>query len=309
MSAVTIQTGIHNSDYSNSITDYALFMGGTNVAHDVLAQYDPLKTGYNRIFMVRKPVWLDAYFGGNGSGEGGSVNKLDKFKHILEYGNVSISGLSDISVETNSITGGYVGKSFEIPSYASDGTNSLSIQVYEFSGSPVREVLHEWINGTTDLMSGLTHYNGYLGKDNKDAANKVTLTANQANQTAEFIYVATDCTGTEVEYACMFANCFPKNLPLDQFNYSSGQHELVETTIEFTATKYESTQINKLAQALLDKYKVLSNSLNFYSGIDANSLKGPDRHYDNKSGKLVDGSASFKEVNSPTTEWFAGSEK
>jgi len=300
---VTIQSGIHNSEYSNSIKDYALFMGGTNVAHDVLAQYDPLKTGYNRIFMVRKPIWLDEYFGGKGANN----NKLDKFKHILEYGNVSISGLSDISVNTNSIQGGYTGKSFEIPSYAEDGTNSLSIQVYEFSGSPVREVLHEWINGTTDLMSGLTHYNGILGNKTTDGTD-VAITANQANQTAEFIYVATDCTGTEVEYACMFANCFPKNIPLDPFNYSSGQHELVETTIEFTATKYESTQINILAKALINKYKVLSNSLNFYSGIDESSL-GTGRHYDNKSGKLVDGEVEFKEVNSPTTEWFAGSEQ
>ena len=68
-------------------------------------------------------------------------------------------------------------------------------------------------------------------------------------------------TGMNVD-DCMFAICFPKNLPLDQFNYSSGQHELVETTIEFTATKYESTQIKQIAKCLIDKYKVLTNSPN-----------------------------------------------
>ena len=295
----TIQSNIHESTYSNSLTNYALFLGGTNVAHDVLAQYDPLKTGYARLFMVRKPVWLDYYFSG--------TPKMNKFKHILEYGNVSISGLSDISVQTNSITGGYVGKSFEIPSYASDDTSSLSVQVYEYSGSPIREVLHEWINGSTDLMSGLTHYNGKLGKK-LNANDQVGLIANQANQTAEFIYVVTDCTGMNVEYACMFANCFPKNIPLDPFNYSSGQHELVETTIEFTATKYESLQINQIATRLIEKYKVLTNSLNFYSGHSKSEFEDkadhPDMHYDEESGKIVSGKQSFEESMSPSSKFI-----
>lgn len=299
----TIQSNIHTSSANDSIMDYALFMGGTNVAHDVLAQYDPLKTGYNRIFMVRKPLWLDEYL---------PDKKMDKFKHILEYGNVSVSGLSDISVETNQIQGGYVNKSFEIPSYATDNTNSLSIQVYEFSGSPVREVLHEWINGTTDLMSGLTHYNGLIGESSSSNSG-VKWTAKQSNQTAEFIYVATDCTGMNVEYACMFANCFPKNISLDPFNYQSGQHELVETTIEFSATKYESIQINQIAQKLLDKYKILTNSLNFYSGISAtdvaNMNEGNSMHYDPETGKLKNGAISYKEANAPTDKYSNGSTK
>lgn len=292
----TIQTNIHDSTYSNSITDYALFLGGTNVAHDVLEQYDPLKTGYARLFMVRQPIWVAEYFK--------YTPKMNKFKHILEYGNVSISGLSDISVQTNQITGGYVGKSFEIPSYASDDTSSLSVQVYEYSGSPIREVLHEWINGSTDLMSGLTHYNGLLADTSSDAK----LIANQANQTAEFIYVVTDCTGMNVEYACMFANCFPKNIPLDPFNYSSGQHELVETTIEFTATKYESIQINQIAKRLIDKYKVLTNSLNFFSGFNKSdfddSENNHDKHYNEETGKLENGNQTFKDSMSPSSKFI-----
>lgn len=296
----TIQSNIKSSEYSNSIKDYALFMGGTNVTHDVLSQYDPLKTGYNRLFMVRKPVWVAKYI----------PSKFDKFKHILEYGNVSISGLGDITVNTNQITGGYVGKSFEIPSYAEDGTNSFSVQVYEFSGSPIREVLHTWINGSTDLLTGLTTYNGEI--DNG-------IPINQANQTAEFIYVATDCSGREVEYACMFANCFPKGISLDPFNYNSGEHNLVETTIEFSCTKYESIQINQIAKALLDKYKLLANSLNFYSGISVDEIKGGENKelglregfgYNVSNGKL-DTNLSNTETNNlePTSYFDNGSMK
>ncbi len=266
----TIQSNIKSSSSTDSITDYALFMGGTNVTHDVLYNYDPLKTGYGRLFMIRKPVFLDQVI----------PNKLKKFKHILEYGNTAVSGINDIQVQFNQISGGYTGKSFEIPSFASDDTNAFQVRVYEFSGSPIREVLHTWINGTTDLLTGLSTY---YGIDER-------IGRLQANQTAEFIYVATDNTGKNVEYACMFANCFPKNINMDAFNYTSGEHNLVETTIEFTCTKYDGIQINQIAQALINKYRLLANSLNFYSGIDVNDIESQMGRrafgYDVATGKM-----------------------
>ena len=272
----TIQSNIKSSSSTDSITDYALFMGGTNVTHDVLYNYDPLKTGYGRLFMIRKPVFLDQVI----------PNKLKKFKHILEYGNTAVSGINDIQVQFNQISGGYTGKSFEIPSFASDDTNAFQVRVYEFSGSPVREVLHTWINGTTDLLTGLSTY---YGIDER-------IGRLQANQTAEFIYVATDNTGKNVEYACMFANCFPKNINMDAFNYTAGEHNLVETTIEFTCTKYDSIQINEIAQALINKYRLLANSLNFYSGIDVDKIESQMGRrafgYDVATGKMSDAKAN-----------------
>jgi len=254
------------------ITKYALFLGGTNVAHDVLEKYDPLKTGYGRLFMVRKPIFLDKLYSGNGT------SMMDVFKHILEYGNTAVSGLNDVNVEFESLKGGYVGKSFEIPTYAQDNTNSFSVKVYEFSGSPIREVLHTWINGTTDLLTGLTTYHGLVNTE---------LQAKQSNQTAEFIYVATDNTGENVEYACFLANCFPKQLNTDVFNYESGSHSLAETTIEFTCTKYESIHINKVACRLLERYKMLANSLNFYSGITDAEI-GEGKYYNVQNGQIKD---------------------
>lgn len=275
MSITTIQSGIkhHTQD---SLTNYALFMGGTNVTHDVLQNYDPLKTGYGRLFMVRKPVFLiDQTYG--------IPSQFNKFKHIIEYGNTSVQGINDVSVNFNQIQGGYVGKSFEIPSVASDDTNSFTVNCYEFSGSPIREVIHTWINGTTDLLTGLSHYNG-----------NVNLPKLQANQTAEFIYVSTDNTGRNIEYACLFANCFPRGIKNDQFNYTAGEHNLVEYNIEFTCTKYESLHINKVAKQLIDRYRLLANSLNFNSGITESELK-----YGNSYGRTYDvETGRMKEVDS-----------
>lgn len=281
MAINTIQENIKNHK-SDSLMNYALFMGGLNVSHDVLAAYDPLRTGYGRLFMVRKPEFLTKNIS----------DKINKFKHILEYGNTSIQGINDISVNFNSITGGYAGRSFEIPSVATDDTNAITVTVYEFSGSPIREVIHTWINGTVDLLTGLSHYNGESGLD------KI-----QANQTAEFVYVATDATGENVEYACLLTNCFPKNLKNDHWNYTAGEHNLVEYQIEFTCSKYESLQINKLGQALLDRYKILANSLNFFSGIKTSdlsneSIMGDAKHYNYKTGMLEKGVATG-DINAP----------
>lgn len=271
----TIQSNIKHHSNDN-LTNYALFVGGLNVTNEVLQNYDPLRTGYGRLFMVRVPKWVDQYI----------PTKMKKFKHILEYGNTAVQGIGDIEVNFNDYTGGYAGKSFSIPSVATDGTQTFTVNCYEFSGSPIREVVHTWVNGTTDLLTGLTHYNGKVRTDKNDG-----LEALQSNQTAEFVYVSTDVTGTQVEYACLFANCFPSNVRNEQFNYTSGSHELVEYNVEFRCTKYESMQINKLGQTLLDKYKVLANSLNFFSGIKSTSLTD-SKHYEISTGQLVAGAGA-----------------
>ena len=282
---LTIQSGIKQAAAAD-MTKYALFMGGTNVTNEVLQCYDPLKTGYARIFMVKRPVFLVDTM----------KDKVNRFKHILEYGNTAVQGLNDVTVNFNTIQGGYVGKSFEIPSVAQDETTSFSINVYEFSGSPVREVIHSWINGTSDLLTGLAHYNGADSK----------IARIQANQTAEFIYVNTDNTGENIEYACLLANCFPRGINTDVFNYTAGEHQLVESNIDFSCTKYESIQINKVAAKLLSKYKILANSLNFYSGYDHkdpnNDLGGNSGlGYNPTTGKLEAGYQKSTMV--PNTNW------
>ena len=265
----TIQTGAHQYA-NNNITNYSLMLGGLNVTHDVLEQYDPLVTGYGRLFMVRKPAIMEELL----------QNKFKKYKHILEYGNTGVSGIGDVSMDFAQISGGYAGRSFDIPTVAKDETNSFTVTVYELSGSPIREINHAWINCVSDLQSGFAHYGGLIASGQ--------LAYSQSNHTAEFIYVVTDRTGMDVEYACMFANCMPKGYKNDQFNYTQGEHNFVETQIEFTCTKYESIDINLKAKKLLQNYQILVNSLEFNSGLDdVVKETAPDAsYYSTKTGKL-----------------------
>lgn len=265
--ALTFQSGIHEH-ISDNLTNYALFLGGLNVTHKALQQYDPLRTGFGRIFMIRKPLFLDTL-------DGMDV-KLKKFKHILEYGNTGVSGNNNISMQFNTMQGGYTNRSMEIPNIATDDSNELVIKTFEFSGSPMREVIQMWMNGVSDFQSGYAHYYGS------------NLPVSQANHTAEFIYVVTDPSGRKVEYAALFANCFPKEVKLDQFNYDAGNHELVQMDIAFTATRYMSPQINYKAMQLIDKYNVLVNSLNFNSGFSEDEIGGmPGSYYNSSTGEIT----------------------
>ena len=263
---MTFQSNIKTHDKAN-IDQYAFFLGGLNVTRQALEQYDPLKTGFGRIFMIRKPLFVDKQI----------PTKLAKFKHVLEYANIGVEGLQNITLDFNPLTGGYTNRQMDIPNIAKDDQTSFTIKTYEFSGSLMREVIQYWINGVADIQSGLSHYNG------------AQIPVCQANQTAEFIYVVTDQTGTNVEYACLFANCMPREIKLDQFNYSAGDHNLVQMDIEFTCTRYMSPQINNLAQGLLVKYGILMNSLNFHSGMSFNTLMrdGTGSTYNVETGKLT----------------------
>lgn len=272
--ANTFQSNIKTHTMDN-ITDYALFLGGLNVTRDSLQQYDPLKTGFGRIFMIRKPKFVDNKIG----------TKFKKFKHVLEYANTGVNGIGNISMGFTGVQGGYTNKQFDIPTIMTDDMNEFTIKTYEFSGSLMREVIQYWLNGVADLQSG---FSTYYNTDRIDDPNK-GLPVCQANQTAEFIYVVTDQTGREVEYACMFANCMPKEIKLDHFSYDAGQHDLVPMDITFTCTRYMSPQINQKAKQLIIKYNVLMSSLNFNSGYTYNDLYpsgDTGTYYDLDSAKL-----------------------
>lgn len=286
----TFQSNAYKNTHNN-MTQYSLFLGGLNATRQVLEQYDPLRTGYGRLFMIRPPHFVDMKM----------PDQMKKFKHILEYGNKGVSGNGDISVETDPFSGGYAGRSVDIPTIAKDDTNEITIKVYEFSGSPVREVLQFWINGVSDIQTGLATY----GWDGTRSDKVGGLDITNANHTAEFIYVATDPSGRKVEYAALYANCFPKGVQLSHFNYEAGNHDLVELDVAFSCIRYMSPQINRRATQLLYKYNILMNSLNFNSGYKYSEIYPTDGSdygtmYDPGDGKLkkktVDGYNASKNM-------------
>lgn len=254
----TIQSNIKSNQ--RDMTQYSLFMGGLNVRSESLAQYSPLKTGYARIFLVKMPRFMKSIM----------PNKTKNFKHLVEYGFVGLDGIQNTSMEFEQVTGGYAGRQFDVATTAKDETNEVTIKMYEFAGSPVREYIDMWVSGISDPHTGIAHYHGAM-----DGSSPVPYA--QVNHTMEAIYVQTDPTGRSdgIEYACLLTNMMPKNVKKDHFNFEAGQHQLVQTDVPFTAVKYESRQVNDIAKALVTKYGILRNFMSFNSGYvvkaDANN--------------------------------------
>ena len=217
---------------TKSFENFSYFLGGIDVTHQNLDKFTPYIRGVSRIFLHKPPTFM---------------NKLDSqmtkaFKTYLETGYKAVSGIADIDVEFTTFEGGFAGQNFQTVQLARDNTESVTISVYELAGSPIREYLDTWVTGVRDPRSGIAHYHGLCEKYfNGDTANGLPYA--EINHTAEFIYTTYDPTGLALEYACMFAHCFPRRVPKDHLNYESGNRDNVQMDIEFSTEKYESPAI------------------------------------------------------------------
>ena len=259
----------------DDIQKYGYYLGGTDVTHNALQQYDVMRGGYGRIFITQMPAFV----------EGLLPAASQKVKHLLQFANVGIDGIQGYSVEFQSMNVGYAGNTVEIPTSAKDDTTSITIKIYETSSALIRSYLDFWISGTADPYTGLSHYHGACEIPSKTGVSYVS----QANQTMEAIYVATDQTGENVQYACLLANMFPKQSDHSNYVYEPGTHDLVQLSLEFTAMKYMSPQIRQVGQQLLDNYKILKNYLNFKSSYNISDKQSKDKDWCAKGGAITTG--------------------
>ena len=279
--AITAQTGGLQFHGGADLTDYSLFVGGINASNNALKHYTPLVTGFNRLFVVRPPMFVIDYFKDYGAGSSwySPESLWIQAKHILEYAFLSVTGFQDSTIAIDQLTGGYAGRTLNIPTGRENHTTSITVTVPEFSGSPMRQVFRDvWMNGIIDEISGATTYQGkvavdqynnpaYLAKGETVGSAGVPgigFPVNEAYHSAEIIYVQTDRSLMNVENALMCAHVYPTN-----FTYSSGVdyagnggHELANAQITFNVVVYRSNPVTAIADKLLKHYFISCNSMN-----------------------------------------------
>ena len=261
----TLQDNINTPNMEN-VTNYAFWLGGKDTTNAELKQYDLLRTGYGRIFILQMPKFVQYLL----------PEETAKFRHLLQFANTGIDGIQGYTVDFTSVTVGYVGNTVELPINVKDDTSAITIKIYETQGSLIRTYLDFWITGTIDPFTGLSHYHGARevdGGKNGTSKKQSLMYLSQANQTMEALYVATDPTGEKPEYVCLLTNMFPKSSDHSHFAYEAGSHDLVQLSLEFTASKYMSSQINYIGCEALKRYNILKNYLNMYSGYDASKIE------------------------------------
>ena len=245
----------------SSFNEFSYFIGGIDVTHQNIDQITPYIPGVSRLFMHKVPHFMDVAF----------KDITANFKSYIETGYKSVQGIQNLTADFTTIQGGFAEQSFENISKVTDSSNSIQVTLYEQTGSPVREFIETWMTGVRDPRSGIAHYHGMVQtpkNGNEDGYVKYC----EGNHTAEFIFYDLDPTAHYIEFACMWAHCFPKEVPKDHLNYTSGTRDAVEMNLDFSGTKYESRYINDIAIYYLIRDQLEFNYLNFNPGyIDKNT--------------------------------------
>jgi hypothetical protein len=324
---ITSQTGGRQFD-APDLTKYSLFVGGVNATHHALRNYSPMLNGFGRLFMVRPPKAILKMFAGSDSNLYNRENLFVQFKHMLEYMNRSVTGFQEKKLvnASTAIQGGFAGRQFNVPTVTQETTQEITIGMYEMVGAPIMTVIDGWMNAIGDENSGLATYGGWIsgGKDangiekrlykrNGENDTEAVYAFNEANHTAEFIYVMHDRSGAQVERAVLLADCYPtgiqQNMVLDMA--VGGTHDNVVYDVGFNCVVFRSPIITAIANDLLKQYRIVSNSLNFNPELgDAVYATGDSTKFSKSLGSIPVDSATGTDVgnvpiytvyNNPTT--------
>lgn len=270
MSLQTIQSNIKNNP--KNYNSFSYFLGGIDVTQQNLDGFNPYIQGTSRIFMYTCPYFM----------EWGFPAQTESFKSIIETGYTRIDGIGDISVDFVDFEGGFAAQKFSNVSLSRDDTDTITITVYEQTGSPVREFLDTWVTGVRDPRSGVAHYHGMLLQHGEVYPQATVENANKARvpkvpygekyHTAEFIYYTLTPDMQDIEYACMLAHAFPTKVPKNHLNFEKGVRDNVPMDIEFRVTKYESSYINQIAEWHRQIDNIKYSYLDFDPGISQNDV-------------------------------------
>ena len=250
----------NDGDYSK----FSYFLTGVDVTSQNLDQMNPFIRGYARLFMFKKPYFMEKAF----------PDLTNRFKSYIETGFRSVNGIGDIQVDFTTFEGGYTGQKFETVQIATDQTDTITVGLYEMSGSPCTEFLTTWITGVRDPRTGIAHYHGNVMGPLDDATEKIKY--GEKNHTAEFVYLVTDPTGKFIEYACLLAHCFPEKVDRDQYNYDTNSHDATEIEVVLHCTKYESRYINDIAAYYLAIDTLKWSYLDFNPNITQEQIAASD---------------------------------
>lgn len=226
----------NNIDFSSD----NLFTGVWRLGNDNINRFDPFIPGYATVIWTKLPVFMDD-------------SSQKQFRALTEKNFKAFSGLSDISLEVESLAHGFTGNELPVATTIRKENTTFNLRHYELAGSPIRQYYTEWITGIRDPETGLATYNGKI----KDQTYQYSM----KNHTGELLYIVTDPSNavggaSGIEFACYYTNVFPTKIPLDHLNYSSGDHGLVETDIEFRGNFHMSKDINDMAVKAMQTYAI-----------------------------------------------------
>lgn len=272
---------------------FKYFLEGIDATDQNLDQMTPYIPGISRLYFHKVPYFMQTAF----------PNLTDNFRSYIETGFKAISGIGDLSATEATIEGGWANQKLDNISTVTDDTTQIEVTLYEQTGSPVRQFIETWMTGIRDPRSGVAHYHGVVTSPVSGRGGDVDY--GEQNHTGEFVYVVLDPTAQYIEYAALLAHVWPKNVPKQHLNYTSGDRGPAEMQLQFSCIKYEGKYINEIAAYYISKSNLVYNYLDFNPyrpNVDAHAS------WDETNGVTASNSDFERYMTSERTE-HAGTEK
>jgi hypothetical protein len=153
--------------------------------------------------------------------------------------------ISDIELETTSVTHGFNANEYNIATTIKKGNTDFNIKHREFSGSPIRNSYQYWISGIRDPETGIATY---------AKANNTVYSAK--NHTGEICYIVTrpdanNVGQNNIEFSCYYTAVIPTKIQLSQFAYTSGSHDPTEYDQSFKGVFHMGAKVDAFAKQVL----------------------------------------------------------
>lgn len=219
----------------------------TGVEDEVNLYLDPFVNGYAYIYWVSLPSWFE------------QDADLKYFKELTQKNFRSFQGVSSLELNTAQHQTGFAAREINVITGISPISSDFTLSHKEYSGGVMRKMYQKWITMVRDPRTGIALYPAIYKNSDGSA-----IEYGARNHTGQLLYInvrpdASNASGNIVEYAALYHNVFPTNVPLDTlYNFEIGSQDSPTIDINFKGFVEIGPAVEEYAAKVL-RTKILVN--------------------------------------------------
>lgn len=200
------------------------------------SRLDPLVTGYGFVRLVDVPSWFQ------------EDPDLKHFSSMINKNTRAFSGLSDIELTNATHQSGFAGNEFNVVTGITRGNTEFTLTHKEYRGSPMTKLYRKYINYIRDSRTGLAMYPSVFNVEYGSRMHSCsfiifTTSPDLLNKNAD--------TGAVIEHAVFYSNAVPSNIPQDAYNWTHGEQDSPEITVNWSGMPEFGPDVDELALRIL----------------------------------------------------------
>ena len=216
-----------------------LWHGVPQLTDEQMNMFEAAYTGHTFLFVVNVPIFMT-----KGMYENTNLHyQMRNLKAVIERASTGFSGPSNITADFSDMDDGAMRKVSHVTRVTKEQSD-IQLRLHEFAGLPVKNALEAWLTGTYDPKSQHGHYFGNLGIPGGWCL---------ANHTMSLLVVQVDPSWQVIQDAAYYYNMFPQDVPFDHFEWTKGEHDIVQDyTITFKCNEERSPMIMYAAERYMN---------------------------------------------------------